>query len=157
MAFLAKQASTAISVSRRSVSPRFPQPPALRVEVTALARRKRQGFLLLFLFSTYFAVFGRGRLLDHCFHTPPQMAHSGVLVCGCGSVLPCMVSGPETGSRGLTRRFGRRGGIWRHLSPVFGVGAGEKYLLLNRSGESCRDCCLSTSFRTYRSSCWALR
>ena len=35
--------------SWKSVSPCSPQPPALRVEVTALAQQKRQGFLLLFL------------------------------------------------------------------------------------------------------------
>ena len=105
-AFLGRQASIAILASQKSVNLRFSQPPALRVEVTALAQRKRQGFLLLFLFLHHFAVFWRGRLLDHCLHTLPQMAYNGALSCGGGAVLPCMVSGPETGSQGLTRRFG---------------------------------------------------
>ncbi len=82
-AFFEKQASTAISAFRKSVGPRSPQPPALRVEVTALALRKRQGFLLLFLFLPI-SPYSGGGLLDRCFHTLPQMAYSGSLSCGGG-------------------------------------------------------------------------
>lgn len=63
--------------------------------------------------------------------------------------------GSQTGSQGLTRRFVPRGEIWQHSVPTFGVAVGGKYSLPNGWGESCRDCCLSTSFRAYRSSCLA--
>ena len=100
-AFLGRQASIAILASQKSVNLRFSQPPALRVEVTALAQRKRQGFLLFFLFSTYFAVFERESLLDHCFHTPSQMAHSGVLPCGGASGCPVWLECHTRAHKGL--------------------------------------------------------
>ena len=100
-AFSGKQASTAILTSRKSVSSRSPQPPALRVEVTALAQRKRQGFLLLFLLLPYFAVFGRGRASGGVFtlcHKWPTTAAWCAEVVGC---CPSWWAGHKSAHRGL--------------------------------------------------------
>ena len=64
-----------------------------------------------------------------------------------------MAGGPQIGSQGLTRRFVLQGGIWQRPVPVFGVAAGGKYPQPNGWGESCRDCCLSTSFHAYQNNC----
>ena len=101
----------------------------------------------------HFAFFGRGGFLDHRLCIPPQRAHSGVLMCGCGVGLSCAVGGPQTGLQRLTRQFALRGGIWLRPGPIFGAAAGGKCPVLNGSGGSCRDCCLSISFRACQNSC----
>ena len=111
---------------------------------------KTPGLSPAFSSSPVFSAFCWGGFLNPCLNIPPQMVHNGLLGLGGAGSCPAWQGGHKPARRGL------HGGLYceagsDHIQLQFSeLPLVKKNPLQNGWGESCRDCCLSTSFHVYQ-------